>query len=90
MRLEISRFPLRTMPSYSSEKIGLEIDNISPKNRPAAKTDIKKGGVIKSINGKPIGDIYEYIDRLDYIKPGMTILVFIEGKNQEKTIKMAF
>ena len=84
MRLEISRFPLRTMPSYSSEKIWLEIDNISQKNRPAAKTDIKKGDVIKSINGKPIGDIYEHIDRLDYIKPEMTILVFIEGKIKRK------
>ena len=77
------------MPSYSSEKIGLEIDNISQKNRPAAKTDIKKGDVIKSINGKPIGDIYEYIDRLDYIKPGIYLITASHANYASRIGKLA-
>ena len=42
------------------------------------KWHVKKGDLIKSINGKSINDIYEYMDRLGELKPGMNIPVQIE------------
>ena len=78
------------MPSYGSTKIGLEIDAISKEDGPAAVAGMKKGDVIKSINNKPIKDIYEYMDRLGDIKPGMTVPVLIERKEKEITIDVTF
>ena len=66
------------VPSYGSMKEGLEVDGISNPAGPAAKAGIKKGDVIKAIGGKPIKDIYEYMDRLGELKPGMTISVVVE------------
>ena len=55
---------LGIMPSYTSTEEGLVIDSISKQDGPAAKAGIKKGDVIKSINDKPIKNIYDYMDRL--------------------------
>lgn len=66
------------VPSYGSIKEGLEVDGISNPAGPAAKAGIKKGDVIKSLGGKPIKDIYEYMDRLGELKPGMTIPVVVK------------
>ncbi|SVA58497.1 uncharacterized protein METZ01_LOCUS111351 [marine metagenome] len=66
------------VPSYGSMKDGLEVDGISSSDGPASKAGMKKGDVIKSIGGKPIKDIYEYMDRLGELKPGMTISVVVE------------
>ena len=54
---------LGIMPSYTSFKRVWEIDGISKSDGPS-KADMKKGDVIKSINNKPISNIYEYMDRL--------------------------
>ena len=78
------------MPSYGSMKEGLEIDGISKKDGPAAKAGLKKGDVIKSINDKPIKDIYEYMDRLSTLKPGMTVPVLIERDKNKITIDVTF
>ena len=55
---------------------------------PAAKAGIKKGDVIKMINGKPIKDIYEFMDRLRELEKGMTVPIIIErnGKKQELSV----
>ena len=79
------RITFGIMPSYTSEKIGLEIDAISKTDGPAAKAGIKKGDVIKSINGKTIKNIYEYMERLSELRSGQTVPVIIDrnGKNLE-------
>ena len=66
------------MPAYGDTENGLKIDGISDPNGAAAKAGIKKGDLIKSINGKSINDIYEYMDRLGELEPGMNIPVQIE------------
>ena len=81
---------LGIMPSYTSIKKGLEIDGISKSDGPAAKAGMKKGDVIKSINNKPISNIYEYMDRLSNLKSGMTIPVIIERNGQEKVLQVTF
>ena len=78
------------MPSYTSLKKGLEIDGISKNDGSAAKAGMKKGDVIKSINNKPISNIYEYMDRLSSLESGMTVPVIIERNGQEKVLQVTF
>ena len=78
------------VPSYGSTKKGLEVDGISKTDGPAAKAGIQKGDVIKSMDGKPINDIYEYMDRLEQLKPGMTISVLIDRNGTEIELPVTF
>jgi len=78
------------VPAYGSNKQGLEVDGISKPDGPAAKAGIIKGDVIKSIDGKPINDIYEFMDRLKELKQGMTITVLIDRKGSELILPVSF
>ena len=78
------------IPSYSSTKDGLEVDAISKEDGPAAKAGIQKGDIIKSINGKTIKDIYEFMDRLGELKPGMVIPVIINRNGTEMELFVLF
>jgi len=78
------------MPSYSSTEKGLEVDGVSRSDGPAAIAGIKKGDVIKSINEKSISDIYEYMDRLSTLKPGMTVPVLIERDGEKILLDVTF
>ena len=50
-----------------------KVDKIYDTNGPAAKAGIRSGDIIKSINKKSIKDIYEYMKRMEEIKPGQSI-----------------
>ena len=78
------------MPAYGSMKEGLEVDGISNPDGPAANAGIKKGDVIKSINGKAIKDIYEYMDRLGELEKGMTIPVLVDRDGAEINLSLSF
>ena len=41
------------------------------------------------MDGKPINDIYEYMDRLEQLKPGMTITVLIDRNGIELELPVA-
>jgi hypothetical protein len=84
------KITLGVLPSYGSTKVGLEIDGISKKNGPAAEAGIKKGDVIKSIDGKTIKDIYEYMDRLSKLEIGMTVPITIEREGKILTLSISF
>ena len=81
---------LGIMPSYGSTKIGLEIDGISKKDGPAARAGIKKGDIIKSINGKSIKDIYEYMDRISKLEKGMIVPITIDRNGKNLTLSVSF
>jgi hypothetical protein len=81
---------LGIMPAYGSMKNGLEVDSISTPDGPAAKAGIKKGDVIKSINGKAIKDIYEYMDRLGELEKGITIPVLVDRDGTEIKFNLSF
>ena len=51
---------------------------------------IKKGDVIKSINDKPIKNIYDYMDRLGELKKGMTVPVTIDRDGELLNLKVTF
>ena len=64
---------LGIMPYYGGTVDGLKIDKLYDSNGPAAKSGIRPGDIIKSINKKPVKDIYEYMKRMQEIKPGQSI-----------------
>ena len=65
-------------PYYGGTIDGLKVVNIYDPNGAAAKAGIRSGDIIKSINKKPIKDIYEYMKRMEEIKPGQSIPVDIK------------
>jgi len=81
---------LGIMPAYGSMKNGLEVGGVSSTDGPAAKAGIKKGDVIKSINGKMIKDIYEYMDRLRELEKGATIPVLVDRGGTEMKLNLSF
>ena len=78
------------MPAYGSMKDGLEVDGVSSPDGPAARAGIKKGDVIKAINGKVIKDIYEYMDRLGKLEKGMTVPVLVDRDGAEINFNLSF
>ena len=38
---------------------------------------IQKGDIIVSIEGKSVGNVYDYMSRLDQLKEGMSIIVTV-------------
>ena len=69
---------LGIIPYYGGTTEGLKVDKIYDPSGPAAKAGIRSGDVIKSINRKPIKDIYEYMKRMEEIKPGQSVPVDIK------------
>ena len=78
------------IPSYSSQKVGLEIDGLSKKDGPAAKAGMKKGDVITAIDGKDVRNIYDYMARLANLKPGQKVKVTINrsGDNMDLILEL--
>ena len=68
----------------------LKVEGSSKPHEPAEKTVIKKGNVIKSIDGILNNDIYEYMDRLEELEPGITITVLIDRNGTELKLPVTF
>lgn len=65
------------MPDYAGiEKRGMRIDAVT-KGRPAAKGGMQKGDIITAIEGKKVGNIYDYMSRLQTLEAGQTVSVDI-------------
>jgi hypothetical protein len=74
---------LRIMPDFTgTQKNGLRADAVIP-NGPAARAGMKKGDVIVAMEGKPVKDIYEYMNRLSEFQPGQRISVEVMRKNKK-------
>jgi len=78
---------LGIMPDFAGNvKNGLRADLITP-GRPAAIGGMKKGDIIVSINGKPVGNIQDYMFRMSQLKFGETIHVeVLRGTKKEVLI----
>lgn len=81
---------LGIMPDFAGNvKNGLRADLITP-GRPAAIGGMKKGDIITSINGKPVGNIQDYMFRMAQLKHGETIHVEVlrDGKKEVLIIQL--
>ena len=81
---------LGIMPDFAgAEKKGLRIDGVT-KDGPADRGGMKKGDIITGINGLTVGNIYEYMARLQKLKHGMTVNVEVirGGKNEILIIQL--
>ncbi|MCB2195249.1 MAG: M20/M25/M40 family metallo-hydrolase [Bacteroidetes bacterium] len=77
---------LGIMPDFSGvEKKGLRAD-IVVKGKPAYKAGMQDGDIITAIDGNPVGDVYEYMERLAKLKPGQIITVEVIRKNETKVL----
>jgi C-terminal processing protease CtpA/Prc len=77
---------LGIMPDYAGmDKRGLRVDAVS-KDRPAEKGGMQTGDVITAINGKKVGNIYDYMNRLQSLEAGKTISVDILRDDAEMVL----
>jgi hypothetical protein len=68
---------LGIMPDFTSnENNGLGVGGVTA-GGPASKAGMEKGDRIVAIEGQPISNIYDYMNRLKKLKPGQTISVDI-------------
>jgi len=49
--------------------------------RPAAVGGIQKGDIIVAIEGKSVGNVYDYMERLSDLKEGMSIVVRVKRED---------
>ncbi len=81
---------LGIMPDFAgTEKKGLRVDGVT-KGGPADRGGLLKGDIITAINGLQVGNIYEYMSRLQKLKHGMTVNVEVirEGNNEVLIIQL--
>jgi Zn-dependent M28 family amino/carboxypeptidase len=77
---------LGVMPDYAGmEKRGMRIDAVS-KGKPADKGGMKKGDIVTAIDGKKVGNIYDYMNRLQTLEAGQTITVDVIRDNKETVL----
>ncbi len=77
---------LGVMPDYAGlEKHGMRVDAVT-KDKPAYKGGMLKGDIITAIDGKPVGNIYDYMNRLKSFSVGQTISVDILRGNEQKVL----
>jgi len=77
---------LGVMPDYAGlEKRGMRIDGVT-KGKPAHKGGMKKGDIITAIEGKKVGNIYDYMNRLQTLEAGQTITVDVIREEKETVL----
>jgi aminopeptidase YwaD len=77
---------LGVMPDYAGlEKKGMRIDAVT-KGKPAEKAGLQKGDIITAIDGKTVGNIYDYMNRLKTLSEGQTISVDIVRNGQHMVL----
>ncbi|MBN2772850.1 MAG: M20/M25/M40 family metallo-hydrolase [Prolixibacteraceae bacterium] len=74
---------LGIMPDFAgAEKRGLRVDAVT-KGKPAEKGGMKKGDIVTSINGLKVGNIYDYMNRLNTLEAGANITVDVLRDDKE-------
>ncbi len=81
---------LGIMPDFAGvEKRGLRVDAVT-KGKPAYQGGMKKGDIVTAINGKKVGNIYDYMNRLNALEAGQVITVDVlrDGKEEVLIIQL--
>lgn len=73
------------IPDYAGKtEEGMSVDGVR-EGGPAAGGGMQKGDIIVAIEGKPVGDIYEYMHRLQALEAGQRVSVDVM-RNEEKKV----
>jgi aminopeptidase YwaD len=76
---------LGIMPDFANQDIkGVLAAAVTP-DGPAFRGGMQKGDIVVGMNGKPVNDIYEYMERLKAFSSGQTITVDVI-RNQKKVV----
>jgi serine protease Do len=70
-----------------TELKGALVGDISP-DGPAAKSDLKKGDIIVSVNGKPVTDSNQLRLGISMMQPGSTVNLTVLHEGQEKQVSL--
>ncbi len=82
------KISLGIMPDMAASDIqGVRAENVIP-GRPADKAGMQKGDIIIEINGKPVKDLYEYMERLGELKKGDLVDVVVTRGEEKITLKV--
>ena len=81
---------LGVIPDYYSSVIGLKIDQVLNNDSPASRAGFLKGDIIKAVNSGEVNSIYDYIEGLEGIKPGMEIPIEVERDGERIILKTLF
>lgn len=77
---------LGIMPAFGdTENKGVKADAITP-GGPAAIAGMQKGDYVIGINGMPVKNIYEYMDRLNKFLPGDRITLEVQRNDNKITL----
>lgn len=83
---EKMKVTLGIMPDFAGiEKRGLRADMVI-KGKTADRAGMQDGDIITAINGKEIGGIYDYMERLSHLQPGQTITIEIIRDSKKKVL----
>ena len=76
---------LGIMPDFSNQDVkGVMAAGVNP-DGPAFRGGMQKGDIVIGMNGKPVNDIYEYMERLKNFNAGQTITVDVM-RGQKKIV----
>jgi len=68
---------------------GMPVQFVNP-GRPASAGGIRKGDIITAVDGKPVGNVYDYMARLGELKPGQSVVVTVkrEGSSMDLLLQL--
>jgi len=83
------KITLGIIPDVASSKNGLGVDGVR-QGGPAALAGIRKGDLIIGMNGLPVGNIYEYMARLNTLSAGETVIVEVlrDGRKEVLLVQL--
>ncbi len=80
---------LGVIPDYMYGQTGVKIDGVTA-GRPAAKAGIQRGDIIRKMGDTAIEDLYDYMEILGILEPGMTTEIEIERNGKPMVLKVTW